>query len=175
MKMLGYICIALGMLDFGLSFNQFDLTGWVLGSTISQYSPVILGVVGVIFLAIGRKSEVVSELEKDFSSSEVEVIVKSATSSSVCYLTEKSIIYEPTIDFTPSWPVSNQKIWKFHPSGRVEIDLVEIASVSKSTSLGVTNGIFLRLKDGSTLSLFIRKKVIGEFIQQIGQRLVTSV
>jgi len=172
MKILGWILIVLGVLDFGLSLIGTDITGWILGSTLSEYSPVILGVAGVILIGLASKSDAVGELEQAFDSSGVEVILKSVHGTSICYLTETSIIYENSIDWTPQWPLSRQVMWKFHPSGRVETNLDQIENVSKTTNFGIADmGILLNLKDGSKQSFFIRRKLIGEFIEQIGQRL----
>ncbi len=172
MKILGWILIVLGVLDFGASVIEMDITGWILGSTLSEYSPVILGVAGAILIGFASKSDAVGELEQAFDSSGVEVILKSVHGTCICYLTETSIIYENTFDHTPQWPLIRQVMWKFHPSGRVETNLDQIESVSKTTNFGIADmGILLNLKDGSKQSFFIRRKLIGEFIEQIGQHL----
>ena len=54
MQILGYILIALGAADFLLgNFGNINLTGF-MGSA-SSFSPIILGVVGALFLQVGKK------------------------------------------------------------------------------------------------------------------------
>ena len=54
MQILGYILIALGIIDFLLgNFGNINLTGF-MGSA-SSFSPIILGVVGALLLQVGKK------------------------------------------------------------------------------------------------------------------------
>lgn len=55
MKILGYILIALAILDFALyTLRLYDLTGW-------QYTPLVAGLVGSFCVDRGKKAEVKSE------------------------------------------------------------------------------------------------------------------
>ena len=167
MKGFGWILVALGGLDYGLSLIGFDITGIAI-------SPMIFGGVGFMFIMYSdwwyiRKSS--AELDQEFDSSGVVVVLNSVWQTSFCYLTETSIIYENTLYPNVQWPMSRYAIYKYAPSDRVEIDLDEIESVSKLTAFRIPQGILLNLKDGSKQAFYIRRKLIGEFIEQIGQRL----
>ena len=56
MQLIGALLVIIGIIDFGLSWIGIDLTSQFVG-TLSPYTPIIFGIIGVILWRIGEKGE----------------------------------------------------------------------------------------------------------------------
>ena len=56
MQLIGALLVIIGIIDFGLSWIGIDLTSQFVG-TLSPYTPIICGIIGVILWRIGEKGE----------------------------------------------------------------------------------------------------------------------
>ena len=57
MQLIGALLIIIGIIDFGLSWIGIDLTSQFVGTSLSQYTPIIFGITGGILYSIGNKGE----------------------------------------------------------------------------------------------------------------------
>ena len=55
MQLIGALLIIIGIIDFGLSWIGIDLTSQFVGTSLSQYTPIIFGIIGGILYSIGGK------------------------------------------------------------------------------------------------------------------------
>lgn len=70
-KQIGTILVVIGVVDYGLSLMGVDLTGWIVGSTLSEFTPAVFGVVGVILLMTSKTSEAREEIASNLNENEV--------------------------------------------------------------------------------------------------------
>ena len=65
MQLIGALLIIIGIIDFGLSWIGIDLTSQFVGTSLSQYTPIIFGIIGSILYSIGgkggEKEQIISE------------------------------------------------------------------------------------------------------------------
>ena len=55
MQLIGALLIIIGIIDFGVSWIGIDLTSQFVGTSLSQYTPIIFGIIGGILYSIGGK------------------------------------------------------------------------------------------------------------------------
>ena len=55
MQLIGALLVIIGIIDFGLSWMGIDLTSQFVGTSLSEYTPIIFGVIGSILYSIGKK------------------------------------------------------------------------------------------------------------------------
>ena len=55
MQLIGALLIIIGIIDFGVSWIGIDLTSQFVGRSLSQYTPIIFGIIGGILYSIGGK------------------------------------------------------------------------------------------------------------------------
>ena len=57
MQLIGALLVIIGIIDFGLSWIGIDLTSQFVGTSLSEYTPIIFGIIGSILYSIGGKGE----------------------------------------------------------------------------------------------------------------------
>ena len=55
MQLIGVLLIIIGIIDFGVSWIGIDLTSQFVGTSLSEYTPIIFGIIGSILYSIGGK------------------------------------------------------------------------------------------------------------------------
>tara|TARA_Y100000294_G_scaffold153079_1_gene151749 strand:- start:359 stop:847 length:489 start_codon:yes stop_codon:yes gene_type:complete len=113
LKVIGWVLIVIGFIDFGLSWVGVDLTGWIVGSTLSEYTVLFFGGLGGLLLTIVAIKKQKSETLADLNENEVllkkgSVVMKQSTlkqENGVLILTNQRLIYKGTEDI--EIPVQN--------------------------------------------------------------------
>ena len=60
MKIVGYLVYVIAFIDFALSWIDFDITYWLLGS-FSAFSPFIFAGIGTLIISFSGRSESVED------------------------------------------------------------------------------------------------------------------
>ena len=158
-KQIGTILVVIGFVDFGLSVMGVDLTGWIVGSTLSQFTPLVIGGVGVILLMTSKTSEAREEIASNLNENEVLLKEGLVSLKHSAFKTESGALI-----------LTNQRLI-FKGDGSIEIPVQNISSV-ESGGLG---SMLVTQKDGTKTKYVPGMHAVKTWIQVVSEAINSSV
>ncbi len=158
---IGGVLIVIGIIDYGLYLMGVDLTGWIVGSTLSEYTPVFFGGLGAVLLAIAANKAKESEILTDLNENEVllkkgSVVMKHSTfkqENGVLILTNQRLIYKGT---------SSQNV----DIGSKDIE-IPVQNISKAK--GFSASMLVTEKDGTETTIMVGIGKVQPWVKEVSE------